>query len=242
MAKAGINKPPSPVISYDNVPEVMKTLEEVCKNKGCTLHKTADTDIIPVSHNIEGQTFKWEMTEIRLPLLGRHQLKHAAAVLKTIKVLREAGYEIGDDAVKIGMQTVSWPARFEVLKRDPVFILDGGHNEQCAAALRDNIIDYFPYEKFLFILGILEDKNYSAMIDRILPYADSFICVTPNSPRALLGERLADIINDKGCTAVYMDNIEAAVKAALESEKPVLAFGSLYMAGEIRSLVRKNFK
>jgi dihydrofolate synthase/folylpolyglutamate synthase len=238
-AKAGIIKPGSPVISYDNAEEVMAVLESVSEKNGCTLYKTSEKDIIPAAHELSGQTFTWNGISIKMPLLGRHQLNNAAVALKTLDILSRKGYPVLKRDIEEGFLNVSWPARFEILDKEPLFILDGGHNGQCAQALAKILYEYLPDKKFVLLFGVLEDKDYPAMIDTVGRYAESFVCVTPDSPRALDGRKLAGIIEKKGYKAVFISDINKAVIECVQSKKDVIAFGSLYMAGEVRSIFRK---
>lgn len=238
-AKAGIIKHGSPVVSYDNAPEVMEVLESTAARRGSVLYKTSESDIIHLRHDLSGQSFRWKDLKIKMPLLGEHQLKNAAVALKTLEVLRTKGYSISDESIIKGFERVKWPARFEVLSTEPLFILDGGHNGQCAQALSGILEDYLPDERFTIIFGVLSDKDYSAMAESMIKYADSFICVTPDSPRALDGRKLAEVLTGKGCRASYSDNVGHSVRKALEIGRSTLAFGSLYMAGDIRREFRR---
>lgn len=233
-AKAGIIKTGSDVISYDNSSDVMEVLNAAADEKGCILYKTSENDIMPLKHDLTGQSFEWNGLKIKMSLLGGHQLKNAAVSLKTIEILRKRGYSITDRDIIRGFAEVKWPARFEVLGKEPLFILDGGHNEQCAQALSDILADYLPDEKFTVIFGVLSDKDYSSMTDTIGKYADSFICVTPDSPRAVDCKKLAELIKSKGYKADCSASVHDAVLQCVKSDKPSLAFGSLYMAGDIR--------
>ncbi len=209
-----------------------------------------------------------EGTLLRLALLGEYQLHNAATVLTTVEVLRERGFSIPKEAVKTGMAEVKWPARFEVLSHKPLFILDGGHNPQCASALAESIRTYLPEAegisagggRIVFLMGMLADKDYRAVIDIISSFAASFVCLTPDSPRALSAEDLAEELRSRGFTACACGSAQEGIETALKlSEKigagmsesdswaepakktgeaetiPVIAFGSLYMAGYIRS-------
>ena len=49
--------------------------------------------------------------------------------------------------VEHGLYATSWPARFELVSEEPPFIVDGGHNPQCAETVRDNLLHYFPEQK-----------------------------------------------------------------------------------------------
>ena len=78
-----------------------------------------------------------------------------------------------------------------------------------------------------------------AVLDIILPLADHCLCLAPASERALPAEELAEVIRKKGVSAEVCADAEDAVRKALSGDRPVLAFGSLYMAGEVRPAYRK---
>ena len=236
--KAGIIKPGSAVISYDNEPEVMAVFREFCEKAGDPLYEAKKTDVTPLSPDLDGQVFAWKGQEYRLALIGRNQLNNVTTVLKTVEVLREKGYDISDEALKAGLEKVRWMARFEVLQKDPVFILDGGHNPQCAEALVENVRDYLPGQ-VAFIAGMLADKDYQTTLDIVKPYGASFFTLTPDSPRALSAEDLARVLREKGAEAEACASPEEAISKALAKGLPVVAFGSLYMAGALRMTWRK---
>lgn len=238
-AKAGIIKTGADVVCYDNQPEVMRVMEETCSRKGCTLRRTHSSDCILLRHSLDGQVFVRNGKEYLLPLLGRHQLSNAAVALAVLDVLRGRGYTIPEEAVLAGLRNTVWPARFEVLRKEPLFVLDGGHNPQCAEAMAAIIREYMPGRRFVFLTGILADKDYKEMLRSIFPFAEAFICVTPDSPRALEGSRLAEVIREMGGSAEYCAQIGEAVRKAAGCGKDIIGFGSLYMAGEIRTRYRE---
>ena len=157
-------------------------------------------------------------------------------VLETVDALRRRGWAVSEDAVSEGLRDARWPARFEILWREPLFILDGGHNPQCAEALVRNLEDYLPGQKLCFLIGVLADKDYRQILRLITPCAERFICVTPDSPRALKAASLAEEISGMGFPAVACDSIEDGVNRALDTGSPVMAFGSLYLAGHVRTV------
>ena len=241
-AKGGIIKPSCDAVCYDSDPEVMETLERICREQHAAFHVSRERDVQSISHDLEGQRFLWKGQDYILSLLGPHQLRNAAVVLETVQVLRGHGWIIPEGAIETGLRDVRWPARFEILRRDPLFILDGGHNPQCAEAMVRNLQEYLPGQKLTILLGVLADKDYPQILDLIAPYAASFICVTPVSPRALPAEKLAAVIMERGIPALAADSIEAGIRIALESGTPVMAFGSLYLAGYVRSLFPRELK
>lgn len=235
-AKAGIIKPGCECVCYDGPPEAVEVVRRLCRERDVPLHIAQASCLEPLEHSLEGQRFAWRGEVYSLPLLGRHQLYNAAVALETVQVLRRRGWRISADAVREGLAQVRWPARFEALCREPVFILDGGHNPQCAQALARTLDDYLPGEKITFLLGVLADKDYGAMLDAVLPRAAGFVCVTPDSPRALPAAALAQELGRRCALPVTVcGDYAEAIRTALERGTPAVAFGSLYMAGAIRA-------
>ena len=245
--KAGIIKTGTSVVVYPNVPEVTDVLTQVCKERGCPMEIVDFGRISIKSADLTGQILEWkksagpfaETVELKIPLLGDYQSRNAAVALTVVEKLREKGWAISEEAVSEGLAHVSWPARFELLGSDPVFILDGGHNIQCAEAVAESVRDYLPGRKVTLIIGMLRDKDYQAVLDVILPAAERCICLAPLSERALNAEELAEIINSKGVPAHSCESAAEAVRECLAGPDPVLAFGSFYMAGEIRKAYRE---
>ena len=241
-AKGGIVKSGCTAVCYDSVPEVMNTLRTVCREQNAEFHVSRAEDLRELSHSLDGQIFTWKGQEYLLPLLGPHQLRNAGTVLETVAVLRARGWHIPEAAVSEGLRSVRWPARFEVLSREPLFILDGGHNPQCAEALAHNLEEYLPGQKFCILLGVLRDKDYRQMLDLVSPFASKFLCVTPESPRALAAADLAAEVQTRGVSASALESIREGVRQALASGENVLAFGSLYLAGHVRTLFPQEMK
>ena len=271
LTKCGIVKTGSAVVSYANVPSVMEVIRSVAAEKGCRLYEspailtalepadremtgeTAGNAIIPLVHDLYGQRFLWKGKEYRLSLLGEHQLRNAATVLAIVEALRDRGVRIPEEAVAAGLARVEWPARFEVLSHAPLFVLDGGHNPQCAEALIENL-DAYGLPKVTFLIGMLADKDYHRTLELLKPYGVNYICITPESPRALPAADLAETIctmQDAGpetgsetgmIIESYGGEIAKAIAAALDTGQPVVAFGSLYSAGTIRGGFKRAFK
>ena len=237
--KSGIIKSGADVVCYPNVPEVMDVVAEVCAEQGCSL-TVADFGRIRVERaDLTAQHLSWDCMKLELPLVGEYQVRNAAVVLTVIEAMKRRGWDIPDSAVSSGMAGVKWPARFEVLGTDPVFILDGGHNLQCAEAVEASIRKYLPEGGLTLLIGMLADKDYMAVLDTLLPYAGKCCCVTPQSERALPAEELAAIIRGRGTEAAAYETAAAAVNDCIKGSEPVLAFGSLYMAGEVRKAYRE---
>lgn len=242
-AKAGIIKAGCEVVCYGGAPEVTGVVRAACLSCGAPLHCADFAQIQPLGRDLDGQRFLWRGRAMAPPLLGAHQLRNAAVALETVEVLRGRGWNISGDAVNAGLLRVEWPARLEVLGREPLFVLDGGHNPQCAQTLAGFLDEYLPGEKVTFLMGVLEDKDYRAMLDAVSSHAAGFVCLTPGSPRALPAGTLAETISRRcGLSATVCGSPEDAIREALGRGRPVVAFGSLYMAGALRGAFRAVYR
>jgi len=240
--KAGILKTGCAAVSYDSAPEALAVIRAVCAERRVPLTVVDMGRLQSRERSLEGQTFLWDGRPLTLPLLGEHQLHNAAAALETVETLRRRGWTIPEESVRRGLAATVWPARFEVLRRDPLFILDGGHNPQCAQALARNLEEYLPEGKLTFLVGVLADKDYGAELRAVWQRARRFVCVTPESPRALPAEALAAYIRERGMDAAAVSSVaEGVARSQAYGDAPVVAFGSLYMAGAIRQILQERW-
>ena len=151
-------------------------------------------------------------------------------------MLQKRGWKITDEQIREGIESVRWPGRFELMRKDPMFIIDGGHNPQCIEALVKNIRDYLPGRELTVLTGVLGDKDFHCMYRDVAQYAKEFITITPANPRALTAEKLADYLRQFGKPVTACDVVADGVRLAIEhagKDGVVLCYGSLYMIGDI---------
>ena len=237
-AKAGIIKSGCSVVSYGGNADADAVFAEVCNEKNVTLRTPDFSTITPGEFNLDGQFFSYQdWQNVSIPLVGRYQMNNAAVVLETVALLREKGWNLSDETVREGLRVTRWPARFEILQRDPVFIVDGGHNPHGIRATADSLQRLFPGRKFSFVTGVMADKDVEEILGLITPLAARFFTVKPGNPRAMDAEVLADRIRALGVEAIPCENVADGVKRAIEAEGKdgvACALGSLYMSGEVR--------
>ena len=243
-AKAGIIKEGGRVVSYGGNPEADEVIAAVCRARNASLCQPDFSAIVPGDFSLEGQTFSYKgWRGLRIPLVGAYQMNNAAVVLETVEVLRQRGWSVSDEAVRKGLADTRWPARFEVLRRDPVFIVDGGHNPHGIRATAESLSRLFPGRKITFVTGVMADKDVEHILGLIVPLADQFFTVRPDNPRAMDAGELAARIEAMGAKATACASVRDGVDRAIQAEGPhgvACALGSLYMSGEVRSCFGKN--
>ena len=240
--KGGILKPGCSAVLYDGAPEAGKVIGALCEEKGIPLYRADFSMLELLSDDVSGCTFRYRGKEYRTGLTGSYQQYNAAVGLEAAEALKSRGFRISEEAVAEGLAEASWPARFEIVRReDPMIILDAGHNPQCAEALAAALRAFLPGRKVCFLTGMLADKDYMSVIRTLLPLAEEFICLTPESGRALPGYELAERIRQCGGNAVSAADTASGLSLALSRSRTagaLVVFGSFYLVGPVRKLLK----
>ncbi len=239
-AKAGIIKHGGHVVSYGGAPEADRVIAAECTQRHASLSLVNFKYLSVKEESLTGTTFDFgDLPNLRIPLLGNYQPRNAALAISALIALVQKGWNIPESALREGLANVYWAGRFELLRTNPPFILDGSHNPQGLAATTTSLRRLFPARKYTFILGVMADKDVSEMIDILAPLAKRIITVTPNNPRALPARELAAMIAKHDIVALPANTIEEGVATALKlGEKDVIcALGTLYFSADIRNAV-----
>lgn len=245
--KAGIIKPGRPVVVAPQQEEARQVVEQAAAERGSRLVQVGrDVQYAPLSHGLDGQHFQVWMAseppvELFTTLLGLHQVENAATAYAALVTARAEGLAVSDQAIAEGFARVVWPARFEVLQRDPLVIIDSAHNSDSALRLRQTLDDYLPGRGVILLFGASEDKDVTSMLEVLRPRARLMIATQSVHPRAASAEDLAARAAALGCPAQAVAPVEAAYEAALQQAGPddiILAAGSLFIAAAVRAVWR----
>lgn len=218
-------------------------MKEVCNEKKAHLQAVDLSELKLLSYGPSGQSFDLgQYKGLEIHLLGDYQLQNAATAVRTIEVLNTRGYHINEEQLRKGLKNTRWAGRLEIIRKNPLLLIDGAHNTQGVNSLNDCLTKYFPGKSFTFIIGVLADKEYSEMMDIIEPLAKQFITITPPSPRALPSKELAAFLERYGRAVISFDNATEALNycGRLGPEELICAFGSLYYIGAIRDYYGLN--
>lgn len=240
--KAGIIKSGAPAISINTDPRISKVLEEACIAAGSTLITASEKDAVIHSLSCDGTVFSYKGNKYQIGLLGKHQLSNAILALEAVKLLQSKGFDISQEAVESGLAMTSWRGRFEIIAKNPYFIIDGAHNEGAAGRLREAAETYFAGRKLIFIMGIFADKDYKKVLSIMAPLAQLLITITPPNSRALPSHSLAR--EARGCfdgKIIDAGSVSAAIDYAYAESRPedvIVAFGSLSFLKELSECLR----
>ncbi len=243
IEKAGIIKNDCPVVYGGRDDSAFAVISEKAKETGSQVVRT-DIPSVDIKYmNIDGIVFDYnELEDIKLSLVGSYQVENALTVIEAVKILKERDYNITKENLYTGLCNAKWSARFEVLAKEPFVVFDGSHNIQGVTAAAETIKNYFKHGVIL-LMGVLADKDFGDMVDLLSPLVHRAFTVTPDSPRALKSDKLANVFYEAGVCAYHFDTVEQGVASAYQYAKeknlPLVMLGSLYMYGEVKNAFDK---
>ena len=236
QAKAGIIKKDCPVVTILQKAEAMVAIESEAEKQHARLY-TADVSKVTV----ETETLK----EIRFDhpglgtvttrLTGTYQVENCCLAVTVLKEI----LGIADRIIIDGIKNTVWPGRFEVIGEQPLFIIDGAHNEDAALQLSASVEKYFTNRRVIYIIGVLKDKEYEKMVEILAPTMAAAVVVTPDTPRGLPKEILAPLIQAQGVSVQLADTSAEALQKAREQAGEtgvILVSGSLSFLAEYLQL------
>lgn len=238
--KAGIIKQGSVVVSAPQEPEVAVVLKEVCRERNARLVRVG-RDVLQGKGlaTPEGQSFSlWGRGgryDLTIPLLGGYQLENAATAVAVLEELAALGVELTVDGIARGLSQVSWPGRFQILRRRPWLVVDGAHNPYSAKKLTEAVAEYFPRRRVILVFGTSSDKDFSGMIKELLPLAPHFIVTRSRHPRSASTSQLITELARQGGEGEEKEGVSQAISRALDiagKEDLILVTGSLFLVAE----------
>lgn len=239
--KAGIIKPGSSVVTIGQETEALEVIKKTGAEAGTDVCVADVSEAEVLEADFTGQRFCYKGEEYALSLAGSYQTENAVLALEALRILDERGYHTTLEQRKEGLWATRWNGRLTIIHKDPLFIVDGAHNPAAADMLEDSVRKYFKDRRLFFIMGVFKDKDYPYIIRKLCPYAEQILAIeTPDNPRALPAEELAEAIRPYNANVRAEKNISRAVEELFEmagKDDVIVSFGSLSFIGEITRIV-----
>lgn len=244
--KAGIIKAGRPVFCADLAPAALKVIRGRARAAGAALTVVPRPwRTVSIVWRRNEQTLARGRQRYRLSLLGERQGRNAALAAAALEGACVG--TISQDSWRKGLGSVKWPGRFEVLPLGKkTAILDGAHNAEAMGALVDTLrASPWRSGRLRWIMGVMKDKDYSAIIRRAAPFLREVVTVRPPSLRALDALSLAREVRRHAPRARV--SVESDPDTALRSwlstrgtPKTALVTGSFYLVGRAARFIERS--
>ena len=221
---------------------VEDSLKEIAKDWAAkvggklTFLETKDIEILSMTENMQMFNYK-SCSDVKLSFLGIHQIENASLVLEALDILTEKGYPLTKDIIYRGLEKASWPGRFEKIIDEPLFYIDGAHNRASVNRLVETLEELFPRERFVFVVGMMKDKDYKEMLERVSHLAKEYLVISPDPYRGFDVSIVVNDLVDAGYRAQAFENMKDIlfyIKNELSKDEIIIQFGSLYLVGDVK--------
>ena len=224
--KAGIIKEHGKLILGETSQAAKEVIcKEVADKNADLIEITKHFKITDNSYNYKNYIFE----QLYPQMLGEHQLSNMALA---ITAMIESGFILKEEKVKIAINNASLPGRME--KWNDHVYMDGAHNRASIDALVETIKKNLSNERIHFIIGILRDKDYKYILDRLEEVATSFEFVDFEHERALDATILFNYCtnSDKRVTKdIHLIDLHKS-----KTEGMTIVSGSLYLITELKGI------
>lgn len=250
--KAGIVKEGVAVVSGAEQQEAKNVIMDKADEKHARFIDASLFKPVIKEESVYGSTFDCcilghQYRDMHISMAGRHQVDNAIVALTAVEVLSENDIISLDEAVIYeGMRSARNKGRFEPVGKNPVYILDGAHNEAGMKSFVKTVKeDIGPDKKLLTVVGILADKDIDKMMVYLGTLDSEFIATEPDNPRRLPMDKMGVVLKDAGRNVILEASPEDALQYVRENDRKydaVLFVGSLYLIGKIRRLLHDGNK
>ncbi|MEG1141362.1 MAG: folylpolyglutamate synthase/dihydrofolate synthase family protein [Clostridia bacterium] len=247
--KGGIIKENGVAIVYDQSDEAKNVIKQICADKNAKYIEVKFDNINIKKSDIYSQVYNCsvmgdEFEDLEIKLIGDHQIKNSILALSVIKYLKDTkNLNINEDSIRKGLINTKWPGRIEKIKENPIFIIDGAHNQDGAKSLAKALDRNFKGNNLTMIIGMLEDKDIDGVLEILMPRFNKVITTTPDNPRAISSHILKEKISKYVANVVDKKDIYDAVNYTLENANEddiIISAGSLYMIGLVRTIINNK--
>jgi dihydrofolate synthase/folylpolyglutamate synthase len=239
--KGGIIKKEVPVVCGALPREAMKVINKIADANQTRIYRL-DQDF---TLNLKsGGAFdykgpKWNLSEVSVALHGTHQVQNAALAIAALEVVSHQ-FPVNEEAIRSGLQNVSWPGRMEVMLTQPTVIIDGAHNGEGIRVLVDELRALRNGRRIRMLFAVMEDKDRRFMLNALAEVVDEIVLTRVSQlERSADPVQLAKEVSGKLRSCV-MPEPRLAVDFLLQSAASndlIVITGSLYLLGEIRPML-----
>ena len=240
--KAGIIKDNCALALY---PQLFKGAEDVvvktAKEHKCSISFADKEKLKVIKSDENGSEFIYKNQNLKTSMIGFHQVLNAITAYEACMILKERGFSITTDNIKRGIYSARIAARVQIISRNPLIVIDGGHNADGVEALCSILKTTFKGYSISALLGMMKDKDVDTAVSLLAPLCERVYTSAVNVPRSMDAEELrkkASLYCNE--TMAFSNSGDAfnALKNTVEDGGMLLVCGSLYLASEIENLIK----
>jgi dihydrofolate synthase / folylpolyglutamate synthase len=249
--KGGIIKNGVPCITGVKSRKAINVLRTLCADKDSRLVRIHQKDIFIRQSSLDGlavdcYTAREKIRNVRVALAGEHQARNALLALQTIRsAAQRSNLIIDEKAIREGFANVQQysgiHARLSVVQRNPLVLADVAHNPDAMRVLCTSL-KRLRLKKIHIVFGLMQDKNYKAIISVLRQIAKSVFVVVAQTERSRSTAEIAQEVRRCGVPVKEYQSVAGGVSSAFRRKDgaPILITGSHFVVGEAIAFLKKE--
>ena len=237
--KAGIIKENGKVISFEHEDFVDEVILREARNKNAEIKFLKASEINAKDISAKGSSFEYRGIDFKTKVLGAYQISNIClAIMALYEIVESPSIERTKSAVK----ELYFEGRMEVLKKNPLIIVDGAHNYEGIRALKENV-ERLNLKDFNLVIGSMKDKDIIDHLEDIIKFSKRVIITKINYERAMDPEEFANKLKEYSKDIVLTNSVEEAcdyIGNKILPEEKIIITGSLYLIGEFKKQLKDD--
>ncbi len=237
--KAGIIKPGVPCITNNSIPGIVSILETKCIEKNAPFSKINPEQSIEIlSSSLNGARFtfqfnKFSYQNLEICLAGTHQVRNAATAIAAVQA--QDVFPVKEKSVRGGLIDTYWPARLQIIQKEPLVILDVAHNAESFTNVLRFLSEKLHQRNLHIILGLAKDKDAESIVSVLKNDVSRLAIISNFSDRGMEPAKLIESLDSANLNYQVFDKLMEGFSHMLETSRSndvILIIGSHYLAGE----------
>lgn len=246
--KAGIIKSGVPVVFWDTDESITAVFITRAEELGSRAQAVSKQDYRFLrfrnkSIDFSVSTRYYGYIELTIGTIAAYQMENAALAVRAIETV-DGGCSITAKHIYQGVKNCFWAGRMEEVL--PQVYVDGAHNEDGVRAFLETVSADGHEGPRALLFSVVSDKDYTSMVKQLMEshLFTRAVIAHMHTGRAASLELLQSLFGQyPECSVTYFDNVPAAFRELLHSrmtDERVYIAGSLYLAGEIKELLKND--
>lgn len=215
--------------------------------KECIKEKTSLNIIEPnykiIKNDFFETVFEYCGDKYKIKLIGDHQVENAILAIESMRALGFC-----DKDIKNGLKKASSPLSMEIVKKNPIIILDGAHNEDKIKSSVSTIKKIFKEKKIDIVVGFSANKKTDKIIKNLSELDLGKVAISRNTSNHF--RKVANLktiknefekYNKKIKTKIFSSPYDAFFWIINNNKDNIkLVTGSAFLSGEVRSFLKRT--
>ncbi|MEJ8751337.1 Mur ligase family protein [Lagierella sp. ICN-221743] len=235
--KAGIIKENGRVVSFEHEGFVDEVILKEAKNKDANFKFLKSTDYNAKEISPAGSKFEYGGMKLETNVLGSYQISNIClAILALSEIIKNPDVQ----KIKSAVKELYFEGRMEVLKKNPLIIVDGAHNYEGIRALRENV-EMLNLKDFNLVIGSMKDKDIIDHLEDIIKFSKRVIITKIDYERAMDPKEFAKKLKEYNKEIVITSGVEEAcnfIRDKILPEEKIIITGSLYLIGQFKKYLK----